>query len=250
MPGLGRPRHRGVTPPVTVPPGEGRRHMRPPAKAFDYIVVGAGSAGCVLANRLSTDPSTTVLLIEAGGRDTNPLIAVPRGFGQLLGDPGTVWHYPTRPFGPSGTSETWIRGKTLGGSSAVNGMVYNRGHRADYDELERLGNKGWGWDTMLEAFRPLRTTRSVPARRGEPGVLCGCPRRADPSSCWKTSSPPAPNSAGNARSTSTRPTRNGSATRWPRSATGAGAAPPTPSCTRWSTGRTSQWPPTRRSTGC
>src|SRR5690625_5937334 len=67
---------------------------------FDYVIVGAGSAGCVLANRLSADPATEVLLIEAGGEDTDPRIAMPRGFGELLGDPAMAWHYPTRPFGP------------------------------------------------------------------------------------------------------------------------------------------------------
>ena len=96
-----------------------------------------------------------MLLVEAGDRDTNPLIAVPRGFGELLGDPTTAWHYPTRPFGPSRQVEYWVRGKTLGGSSAVNGMVYNRGQRADYDALERLGNPGWGWDDMLPVFKAI-----------------------------------------------------------------------------------------------
>ena len=96
-----------------------------------------------------------MLLVEAGGRDTNPLIAMPRGFGELLGDPATAWHYPTRPFGPSRQVEYWVRGKTLGGSSSVNGMVYNRGNRADYDALERLGNPGWGWDDMLPAFKAI-----------------------------------------------------------------------------------------------
>jgi choline dehydrogenase-like flavoprotein len=96
-----------------------------------------------------------VLLIEAGGPDTNPLIAMPRGFAQLFGDPATVWHYPVRPFGPVQQAETWIRGRTLGGSSAVNGMVYNRGNRADYDALEALGNPGWGWDDMLPAFKAI-----------------------------------------------------------------------------------------------
>ena len=122
---------------------------------FDYVIVGAGPAGCVLANRLSADPGISVLLIEAGGPDTNPLIAIPRGFGQLFGDPATVWHYSVRPFGPAQQVETWIRGKTLGGSSAVNGMVYNRGNRADYDALEALGNPGWGWDDMLPAFKAI-----------------------------------------------------------------------------------------------
>lgn len=122
---------------------------------FHYIIVGAGSAGCVLANRLSEDPAVRVLLIEAGGKDTSRLIAVPRGFGKLVGDPRHAWHYPIRPIGPTNRVEHWVRGKTLGGSSSINGMVYNRGNRADYDELERLGNHGWGWDTMLPIFKRI-----------------------------------------------------------------------------------------------
>jgi choline dehydrogenase-like flavoprotein len=122
---------------------------------FDYVVVGAGPAGCVLANRLSADPGVNVLLVEAGDWDTNPLIAMPGGFAELLGDPATVWLYPTRPFGPSQRVEYWVRGKTLGGSSSINGMVYNRGNRADYDALERLGNPGWGWDDMLPVFKTI-----------------------------------------------------------------------------------------------
>ena len=85
--------------------------MRP----FDYVIVGAGPAGCVLANRLSADPGVDVLLVEAGGDDTNPLITMPGGIGELLGDPNTAWHYPTRPFGPAQQVEHWVRGKTLGG---------------------------------------------------------------------------------------------------------------------------------------
>ena len=122
---------------------------------FDYVIVGAGPAGCVLANRLSADPAVDVLLVEAGDRDTNPLIAIPGGFAELLGDPATAWHYPTRAFGPAQQVEHWVRGKGLGGSSSVNGMVYNRGHRADYDALERLGNPGWGWDDMLPVFKRI-----------------------------------------------------------------------------------------------
>lgn len=122
---------------------------------FDYVIVGAGPAGCVLASRLTEDPGVNVLLVEAGDQDTNPLIAMPRGFGQLLGDPNVAWHFPTRPFGPTQQVEYWVRGKTLGGSSAVNGMIYNRGQRADYDALAGMGIPGWGWDDMLEAFKTI-----------------------------------------------------------------------------------------------
>ncbi len=139
---------------------------------FDYVIVGAGTAGCVLANRLSAAPGTSVLLVEAGEQDTNPLIAMPRGFAELLGDPTTAWHYPTRPFGPAQQVEYWVRGKTLGGSSSVNGMVYNRGTRAAYDALADLGNAGWGWDDMLPAFKAIEDNQfGASELRGAGGPL-------------------------------------------------------------------------------
>jgi len=139
---------------------------------FDYVIVGAGPAGCVLANRLSANPDVSVLLVEAGEEDSNPLIAMPRGFGELLGDPTTAWHYPTRPFGPAQQVEHWVRGRTLGGSSAVNGMIYNRGQRADYDALEALGNPGWGWDDMLPVFRTIEDNElGASESRGTGGPL-------------------------------------------------------------------------------
>ncbi len=120
---------------------------------FDYVVVGAGAAGCVLANRLTEDPTTRVLLIEAGGWDRSPAVRIPKAFSRLMDDPRTAWHYPATT-GP-GPGETWQRGRLVGGSTAINGMIYGRGSPPDYDALERLGNPGWGWSTMLPIFQRL-----------------------------------------------------------------------------------------------
>ncbi len=120
---------------------------------FDYIVVGAGSAGCVLANRLSADPSTRVLLLEAGGRDINPWIHVPVGYFKTMHNPNTDWCYKSEADpGLSGRSLDWPRGKVLGGSSSINGLLYIRGQAEDFDHWRQLGNAGWAYDDVLPYF--------------------------------------------------------------------------------------------------
>ena len=119
----------------------------------DYIVVGAGSAGCVLANRLSKDPGTRVVLIEAGGRDWNPWIHVPVGYFKTMNNPSVDWCFQTEPDeGINGRSIKWPRGKVLGGSSSLNGLLYVRGQREDYDRWRQMGNDGWGWEDVGPLF--------------------------------------------------------------------------------------------------
>lgn len=121
---------------------------------YDYIVVGAGSAGCVLANRLSKDPQIRVLLLEAGGKDTNPWIHIPVGYFKTLHNPNTDWCYKSEPDpGLNNRSLDWPRGKTLGGSSSINGLLYVRGQKEDYDRWAQLGNTGWSWDDVLPLFK-------------------------------------------------------------------------------------------------
>jgi choline dehydrogenase len=120
----------------------------------DYVIVGAGSAGCVLATRLTEDASTSVILIEAGGKDTNPLIHVPAGFFKMLDHDKLTWKYRSEPDpGTNGRAIVYTRGRVVGGSSSINGLVYIRGQPEDYDHWAQLGNRGWSWDDCLPVFR-------------------------------------------------------------------------------------------------
>ncbi len=143
------------------------------ATSFDYIVVGAGSAGCVLANRLSADGRHSVLLLEAGPPDTYPWIHIPIGYAKTMFHPVLNWGFYTEPDpGMNGRKVYWPRGRTLGGSSAINGLISIRGQREDYDEWAAQGNPGWGWDDVLPWFRRLEhNVRGESEYHGASGLL-------------------------------------------------------------------------------
>ena len=147
-------------------------------QTYDYIIIGAGSAGCVLANRLSEDGRKTVLLLEAGGVDRNIFIHIPAGFFKTISNPAVNWLYTTEAENSSGNRNiSWPRGKVLGGSSSINGHLIVRGQREDYDGWRQLGNTGWSFDDVLPYFKKFETAevggneirgRSGPIRVREP----------------------------------------------------------------------------------
>src|SRR5581483_1353664 len=152
-------------------------------REFDYVIVGAGSAGCVLANRLTADGKHSVLLLEAGPRDSNPWIHVPLGYGRLFKEKTVNWMYQTEPEpGLNGRSVFQPRGKVLGGSSSINGLLYVRGQHEDYDRWRQHGNQGWGYDDVLPYFEKAEDqTRGADDFHGEGGPL--------PVSDWRHADP-------------------------------------------------------------
>lgn len=139
----------------------------------DYVIVGAGSAGCVIANRLSARPDTKVVLLEAGGPDTNPWIHIPVGYFKTMHNPSVDWCYKTEPDpGLNGRAIDWPRGKVLGGSSSLNGLLYVRGQPEDYDRWRQMGNVGWGWDDVLPLFKKAENNeRGADDWHGDDGPL-------------------------------------------------------------------------------
>ena len=128
--------------------------MTDTGETYDYIIVGAGSAGCLLANRLSADPSARVLLLEAGGKDNYHWIHIPVGYLYLMGNPRADWNFKTAAEpGLNGRSLNYPRGRVLGGCSSINGMIYMRGQARDYDTWRQMGNPGWAWDDVLPYFK-------------------------------------------------------------------------------------------------
>ena len=210
------------------PMGEAR------VETFDYVIVGAGSAGSVLANRLSEDGTATVLVLEAGPSDWHPFIHIPAGFIKTYHDPRVNWLYTMEPSEWTGGRRILApRGKTLGGSSSINGHIYNRGQRMDFDTWAQLGNRGWGYADVLPYFKRMerRLGDGDTTYRGRDGNLTvsdstGATRSARPSS--RAPSP----SASRATPTTTAPSRKASPTPSAPSTTAAASAPPPPSCTR------------------
>ncbi|MEL6645861.1 MAG: GMC family oxidoreductase N-terminal domain-containing protein [Pseudomonadota bacterium] len=147
---------------------------------FDYVIVGAGSAGCALAARLSEDGRHTVALLEAGPRDTNPWIHIPVGYFRTMGNPGTDWRYKTQADdGIAGRAISWPRGRVLGGSSSINGLLYVRGQPQDFDHWAQLGCTGWSWDDVLPFFKRSETWKGPNGTdlRGTDGPLSVQPSR-------------------------------------------------------------------------
>jgi choline dehydrogenase len=148
---------------------------------FDFVIIGAGSAGCALANRLSADAKYSVALLEAGGRDTNPWIHIPVGYFKTMDNPKTDWRYRTQSDpGLNGRDIPWPRGRVLGGCSSINGLLYVRGQAEDFNHWRQLGNTGWAWEDVLPYFKRAETWKgdgTENSERGTDGPLSVSPTR-------------------------------------------------------------------------
>ena len=144
-----------------------------PQDEADYVIVGGGTAGCVLANRLSADPARRIVMLEAGGEDRSPWIAIPAGVAKLFHHPRLNWRYQTEPEEALGGRRLyWPRGKVLGGTSSINGMTYVRGQAADFDAWSALTGGAWSWAVVLPYFKRLEDRPfGVPEFRGAGGPL-------------------------------------------------------------------------------
>ena len=149
--------------------------------AFDYIIVGAGSAGCVLAERLSASGRHRVLVVEAGGSDRRFYVQLPLGYGKLFYDPAVNWLYKTEPDpGLAGSRDHWPRGKILGGSSSINAMVWIRGHASDYEDWGALAGSAWGPEAARDAYRAIEDNEAGSDDwRGRGGPLFISANRSD-----------------------------------------------------------------------
>ena len=161
------------------------------ADQFDDIVIGAGSAGCVLANRLSADPGRRVLVLEAGGKDDWIWFHIPVGYLFAIGNPRSDWMFQTDAIpGLGGRSLAYPRGKVIGGCSAINAMIYMRGQAADYDGWRQMGLAGWGWDDVLPLFLARRITSPRKAPCTARAASGGWSIRACAGRCWTRSRKP------------------------------------------------------------